>query len=194
MEAIELAKRFISGIRVLAVPRLEDLPYHTSPPIQFVYESTTTLAAASYTWADNPNPLTPVRPVLQNALYFFRNITLAADITDFDFSAATLTASPIQFFMFRQADAQAVLFREPIIMNKFYEQFDYRLVWTEQQTNDQLLAAFRGTIAQTPALVGKATITLKAIITAQEIVDKNYIELFKRRYPLPPARENVNNG
>jgi hypothetical protein len=194
MEAIELAKRFIAGIRVLAIPRLEDLPYSTSPPIQFVYESTATLNLGVYTWNDVPSALTPVRPVLHNALYFFRNLTLAADITELDFQAATLSASPIQYFMFRQADARAVLFREPIIMNKFYEQFDYRLTWTEQQTNDQLLAAFRGVLVQTPALVGKVDITLKAIITAQEIVDKNYIELFKRRYPLPPAPENVNNG
>jgi hypothetical protein len=85
--------------------------------------------------------------------------------------------------MFRQGDARAVLFREPLQMPVFIDQFDYRLCWISQQENDQLFAAFRGSLVQTANLIGKTSITLKAIITAQEIADKNYVETFKSNYP-----------
>lgn len=173
--------RFLSGVRTLAVPRLEDLPYHSSPPIQFVYESTASLSIGLYTWADAPSVLTPNRPVLTNAVYYFRNISLTADIADIDFTAAISTVP--EFFMFRQGDARAVMFREPLQMNKFFDQFDYRLCWLSQQEDDQLFAAFRGVLVQTANLIGKTSITLKAVITAQEIGDQNYVDLFKKHYP-----------
>lgn len=185
---------FIAGIRVLNVPRAEDLPYKDSPPIQFVYESSGVLTAGVYTWADVPAPLTPNRPILPNALYYFRSLTLSADITSQDYTAAlslpllgTLPQTP-KFQLYPISDSVSPLFREPIIMNQFFEQFDYRLFWKSQQgqgelDNDQLLATFQGSINQTPSLVGLGSITLKAVISAQEIVDSNYINLFERGFP-----------
>jgi len=173
--------RLVSGIRTLAIPRIEDLPYWTSPPIQFVYESTAALAAGVYTWNDAPLPLTPLRPIRENILYYFRTISLAADISEEDFTGA-IVVNP-QFLTFLQSTAQAPLFREPVQMNKFYVNFDYRLVWMTQSGQDQLFAAFRGTLLQTPALIGKNAITLKAIISAQEIADEQYIKAFKIAYP-----------
>jgi hypothetical protein len=171
----------IKGIRTLAIPRLEDLPYWTSPPIQFVYESEASLTAGSYEWSDAASPLTPDRPILTNALYYFRNISLAADIAELDYTGAIVTTP--QFFTFLKSDAKSVLFREGITMNKFFENFDYRLVWSTQSGQEQLFAAFRGALLQTPALLGKSSITLKAIISAQEIIDDNYVRSFKAQYP-----------
>lgn len=175
------------------IARLEDLPYWSSPPIQFVYESTANLSLGAYTWADTPSLFTPNRPIRENVLYFFRNITLAADTSEFDFTA-NIASTPL-FYTFRESDAEAVLFREPIQMNKFYEDFVYRLVWETHRVDDVLLGAFVGSLIQGPALVGKANITLKAIISAQEIVDEHYVNLFKSHYPRPPqgVRE-VNYG
>jgi hypothetical protein len=180
-QLISNVNRLIGGIRTLAVPRLEDLPYWTSPPIQFVYESEATLALGLYTWDDAASVLTPDRPILPNALYFFRNISLAADIAELDYHGAIVTTP--QFFTFLESDARAVLFREAITMNKYYENFDYRLTWSSGSGQEQLYAAFRGVLLQTPPLIGKTSITLKAIISAQGIVDDHYINLFKKEYP-----------
>lgn len=179
----------IGGIKTLNIPRLEDLPYATSPPVQYVYESTASLNLGVYVWNDDPSVLSPNRPVLSKAVYFFRNISLTADIEELDFSAALVTTPG--FFIFKKADAKAVLFREPVQMNKFYDQFDYRLTWWSEQDNDQLFGAFRGTLTQTPALIGKTSVTLKAVITAQEIADDNYVQLFKTAYPKPPSGFNI---
>jgi len=181
--------RLINGIKTLAVPRLEDLPYWTSPPIQFVYESTATLALGNYIWNDPPTALVPNRPIRPNFLYYFRNITLSADIEELDFTANIVT-SP-QFFTFLDSTGRAVLFREPLVMNKFYQQFDYRLVWRTLTDPDTLRAAFVGQLVQGPGLIGKASITLKAIISAQEIVDDGYVKQFVTKYPAAPAPEAV---
>lgn len=183
-------QRFLSGVRTLAIPRIEDLPYISSPPIQFVYESTANLSIGSYIWDDAPSVLTPNRPILTNAVYYFRTVTLSADIEGQDFTAAIVTTP--EFFMFRRADARAVLFREPVQMNMFFDQLDYRLTWVSQQEDDQLFGAFRGTLVQTAALIGKITITLKAVITAQEIGDAHFVEAFRANYPkipLEPQRQ-----
>jgi hypothetical protein len=69
-------------------------------------------------------------------------------------------------------------------MNKYYQQFDYRLVWSRAKGANQLLGAFTGSILQGPALIGKTSITLKAIISAQEIVNEQFNALLRdKSYP-----------
>lgn len=182
----KLMKRLIQAVRYLYVPRAEDLPYWGSPPVQYVYESTAILSAGFYTWADAPSILTPDRPVRPNVLYFFRNISMSADIAELDFTSAIVTTP--QFNTHLVSDARAPLFREALLMNKFFDQFDYRLWWASQQDNDQLLGTWTGVLAQTPALVGKQSITLKAIITAQEVSDEYYVNQFRTNpYPRLPT-------
>jgi hypothetical protein len=174
-------KDFAAARLVGEIPRLEDLPYAFSPPVQFVYESTAPLVLGVYTWADPQSVLTPNRPIMANTVYYFRNVSLAADVAELDFTAAIVTTPT--FYMYRRADARAVLFREPLQMGKFFDQFDYRLCWVGYQDGDQLFAGFQGTLVQTAALVGKVSITLKAVVTAQEIGDSNFVDAFQRHYP-----------
>lgn len=163
------------------VPRIEDLPYFSSPPVQFVYESPATVGAGLYVWTDPPSPLTPLRNVMENAVYFIRSVSLFADIEEFDFQESLLI-SPI-FQIFKPSEATVHLFKEPIIMNTFLQQFDFRAIYMTAKSADQILASFNGTLVQTPSLIGKTTITLKAIISAQEINDDNFLKLFREQYP-----------
>lgn len=172
----------VQQLKNLQNGRAEDLPYWTSPPIQFVYESTATLALGNYTWADAASALTPNRPILENAIYFFRSISISADVSELDFTA-NITTTPL-FRVYKQSDSNAVLYREPFQCNKFYNQFDYRFWWSTGLQNDALLAGFNGVITQGAAFIGKGSITLKAVISAQEIVDDSFIESFKAPYPL----------
>lgn len=163
------------------VGRVEDLPYSSSPPIQFTYQSTATLSLGYYTWADGQLALTPTRPLLQNALYYFRSITLAANIEELDFTS-NITTTPA-FYMFQKSHSNAILFREPVLMVKFLQQFEFRQAVFSQLINDQLYAAFRGVLVQGPNLIGKQSITLTAIISAQEVVDDGFIKMFTKKYP-----------
>jgi hypothetical protein len=163
------------------VGRIEDLPYVTSPPIQFCYESTAALAAGSYTWADAPSPLTVPRPLLENGLYFLRSITVSADVEEGDFMGSISTV-PL-FTVYTLSGQSVMLYREPFRVNRFYDQFDYRLVWRTRRSDDRLLAAFSGVLTQTAHLIVKMSITLKAVIAAQEIVDDGFIATVEKRYP-----------
>lgn len=163
------------------IGRAEDLPYFNSPPVQFTYQSTATLSLGSYVWADTPSSMSPVRPLIPNALYYFRNITLVADVEEFDFQAAVVT--PPAFYTFLKGDANAVLFREPILMPTFLQQFDYRFFWMRSKSGNELFGGFRGAVVQSPALMGKGSIELTAIISAQEITDENFIKKFTNNHP-----------
>lgn len=164
------------------IPRIEDMPYHSSPPIQFVYGSTANLAAGTYVWNDSPSVLTPVRPLMVNSIYFFRSITMTADIEELDFTANTTTTP--QFQMYLKSNAKTVLFREPVLMAKYLQNYDFRFAWNTKQQGDQLYASFKGTLKQGAALVGVASIKLTAIISCQEITNDQFIALFKKEYPV----------
>jgi len=179
----DLQSSFLLGVKALNVPRLEDLPYISSPPIQFVYQSTAILGLGMYTWLDNPSPLAALRPILNNALYFFRSVTLTADIEELDYSA-NIVNTPA-FSMYRRSEASTPMFREAVLMPSFIQQMEYRYCWMSRQGSDALQGAFRGSLIQGPSLLGKASITLKAVVTAQEVVDKEFLALFvNHSYPV----------
>lgn len=180
-EFIQAITSLAGRIRILAVPRIEDLPYTNSPPLQWTYESTANLNLGQYVWTDTPSAFTPVRPLLENALYYIRSITLSADVDELVFQGALVTAP--SFYTYVEKQGNVPLFREPIRMNRYYEDFTYRLTWGTQSGNEEVLGAFRGTLLQTADLIGKSSVTLKATMTVQEIVDKKFINLFRDGYP-----------
>lgn len=163
------------------IPRIEDLPYISSPPIAFTYRSQATVSAGKYVWNDKPSVLTPKRPLMVNGIYYFRNITLSADIDEMDFQAAISVIPTFQMYL--KSNAKNIHFREPIYMVKYYQQFDYRLSWITRQNNDELFAGFQGTLNQIPVLIGKNSIKLSAIVSCQEIVDESFVRLFEQKYP-----------
>lgn len=163
------------------VPRLEDLPYSSSPPIEFTYISSAPFLSGKYRWADPPSPLTPNRPIMANSLYFFRSMTFIADITELDY-VSDIVVIP-KFQMYLKSSGKTILFREPIYMVKYFQNFDYRLCWLTQNEKDTLFAGFSGTLDQSAGTVGKDSITLTTIISAQEIVDQGFIRMFRETYP-----------
>lgn len=172
------------------IVRAEDLPYWGSPPVQFVYESTAALALGQYIWTDLPSSLTPARPLMENALYFMRNVSLTADVEENDFTSNLVVTAgypghTIRLYTYLLGDSRGTpLYREPFHFNKFYDQFDFRFWFMPRRQNDELLCSFRGTLNQGPGLIGKANVTLKVVYSAQEVIDNEFVKQFvKRRFP-----------
>lgn len=165
------------------VPRLEDLPYTSSPPIQFVYRQTANLNAGSYTFATSgPQPLSTLRPLIANAVYYFRSVTIAADIDEGDYLSSILTLPVFQ--MYPLSTGKQILFREPLSIAKYFQNFDYRLAWQTQREDDQFFCSIDGQLDQIASLIGKASITLSVILSVQEIVDTSFIKQFTQKsYP-----------
>ena len=179
------------------IPRITDIPFSSTNPIQFVYQSTATAVGGLYQWTDNPSALAVLRPLIVNSLYLIKEIYFAANVSEENFCAGILppqsalaklltknnaTVMP-QFQMYLQGAQNAPLFREAIVMPCFLRNFPYPKSWVTGVINDQLLASWNGTIAQAGALLGVSTLTLTATVSALEIQDQAFIELFNKNYP-----------
>lgn len=87
------------------------------------------------------------------------------------------------FKLYLQQQADAALFREPVRMVKFFEDFPFPATFISQADPDKILAGFSGRLDQGSSLVGKLDLRLTAIISATEISDQNFIREFTKNYP-----------
>ena len=158
------------------VARREDIPYIQSPPVQFIYSSTAALSLGSFTWKDPLTAFNPEREILTNALYYFRSITMTADISEFDYTSNVTT--PLEFKAYLKGDAKTPLYRQGFRMEKFFDQFDYPFFWRRHTQNDILYGTLQGAVVQGASLIGKTSITVKVIISAQEITHEGFVKDF----------------
>lgn len=172
--------------------RLIDIPYAKSPPVLFTYRVTAPLAAGVYDFGGVTSPVirtlfTPSRPILPNTLYLFHSMSFAMDCDQNDYQSAILNLP--EFSAWNEADAGANALREPITLDKYFENYDYRLTLMGGQTVgssdvqqfNKLYGSVTGVVQQTVALVGKASLTAIVKFTAQEVTDTTYIAEFTGR-------------
>lgn len=191
--------------------RLNDIPYRTSPPLLFVYTETAALVAGAYTWVlGNKFAFTPSRPINANSLYLFKTLDFACDVDQADYQGAVSTA--LSFSLYLQSDAGSPALREPVPLVKYFNTLPYilNILGTEllgeayqnasgispaQNFNfNRLMGDINGAITQTPALIGKGSITATLVFAAQEITDKNFIKDFVDRSEAAGMRGNKNQG
>lgn len=175
--------------------RLDDIPYWTSPPLIFTYRETAPVAAGAYTFlAGTKAVFTPSRPIRANALYVFKTLDFSFDIDQSDYMGA-YTTLPL-FSMYLQSDSAAPALREPIPLSKYFDTIPYVLnilgaelleqaypgqtaITTQEVSYNRLLGSVEGVVAQTAALLGKASLTATIVFTVQEVVDEHFISEFK---------------
>lgn len=173
--------------------RLIDIPYLTSPPLLFTFRQTAAVVAGSYTFPQTTTiAFNPSRPIQPNILYMFESVTFAFDIDENDYFGAIATLP--QFSMYLQSDAAAPSLREPLQLAKYLPALPYRLAVMGSELlgasdntalqgfqSNRLLGNVTGVLAQTPALIGKMSVTALLIFSVQEISDNKFIEDFKQR-------------
>lgn len=173
--------------------RLIDIPYLTSPPLLFTFRQSAAVVAGSYTFPQTTTiAFNPSRPIQPNILYMFDTVTFAFDIDENDYFGA-ISVQP-QFSMYLQSDSNAPTLREPLQLAKYFPALPYRLAVMGSELlgasdntalqgfqSNRLLGNVTGTLLQTPALLGKVSVTAILIFTVQEISDNRYIEEFKMR-------------
>lgn len=172
--------------------RLNDIPYLSSPPLLFTYSQTAAVVAGSYTFTNAKSVFTPSRPIQPNILYMFETMDFAMDIDQGDYFGAIATLP--QFSMYLQSDASSPAFREPMQLAKYFNTLPYKLAVmgsellgvSDQPTlqgfqNNRLLGGVNGVLTQTPALLGKLSITAILVFAVQEISEHRFIADFKAR-------------
>jgi hypothetical protein len=188
--------------------RLNDIPYRTSPPLLFVYSEKVTLAAGAYDWPLGQKAVfTPSRPINANSLYIFNTLDFACDIDEGDYQSALL--SPMSFSMYLQSDGGSPALREPVPLVKYFNNLRYilnilgsELLGEAYQNSsgvtpsqgfsfNRLMGDVNGTLTQTPALIGKASVTATIVFTVQEVTDRNFIKDFVDRSEATMTAQNI---
>jgi len=163
--------------RALLIGKESNAPLANSRPVQLVYRKTVPLLGGAYTWVGTRELLSYQRPLLHNAAYIVKNVTLSADIDEGDFTSS-ITAIP-EFMLYLEGTGISPEFREALLMPKYLDAYWYRLLIEPHQNPDRIYASFQGVLNQTPNLVGKASITLTAMVMLQEVIDDHYLKALK---------------
>ncbi len=175
----------MSGLRI-------DVPYAKSPPVIFTFRQTANLALGQYDFGGVTTPVlksvfTPDRPLQPNALYLFNTLSFSMDIDETDYQSGIQTLPAFQAYV--QSDAAAPAFREALALDKYFENYPYRLsILGNSSVNEtqgaagdtfnKFFGSITGVLNQTASLVGKAAVTGIVKFTAQEITDKTFISDF----------------
>ena len=170
------------------VARLEDLPYYTSPPIQFTYTQSANLTLGTYPFGLAAKTVMGNNVQLtDNSLIYIRNISFYADVPKVDYQqalqllAGTVDIPKLSIYM--GGNTGVPILRTPIELGDYFREQDYRLLIMPKYTPNELLAAIQGTVQQTGALAGVATLNLTVEVYCQEIVDDSFIDAIVRKYP-----------
>jgi hypothetical protein len=85
--------------------------------------------------------------------------------------------------MFMQADANSPLLKDPIVLQDFFQDQEFKLLKEAKISPNRLSAFFRGTLNQTANLAGINEINLTMEVWVQEVTDDNFIDGLKLKYP-----------
>lgn len=159
------------------------VPLTVSPPILFQFRQTANLVGGQYTFSGVPTVMTPDQPVNATAMYWFRTLTMSADVGPEDYSGAIATIPT--FAMFLHQDAQGPVFYQPVQLGKFLDNLPYEFCIDPATDPNFFLGKVVGVLNNTPALLGKQSITITVILAAQQIMDDAFNASLKAGYGAP---------
>lgn len=177
-----------NGTAFTHIPRIEDLPYYTSPPMQFTFTQSATLTLGQYPFLPVKATLGNNKNITDNTLLYLKAITFSADIPLLTYQEAIklstgLTDIP-RFSMFLQSEGGgAPVFIDPIQLGDYFNDQEYKKLILAKQLPNRISGFFEGTLQQTANLAGINEINLTMNIWVQSITDDDFINALKTRYP-----------
>jgi len=174
-------------INVSRVGRIEDMPYYTSPPLQFTYTQQAALALGTYPFVIAKTAVANNAQLTENTLIYLRDISFYADIPALDYQAALkLAAGGVdipRLSLYMEGNAAVPLLRTPIELGNYFREQSFRMLIPSHVTPNNLLASVQGTLQQHAGLAGIAEVNITVELYCQEIVDDDFIKAIKRKYP-----------
>jgi hypothetical protein len=172
--------------------RYNEIPYHTSPPVQMVYQATATINLAGF-YVFSPTPANPVNNVTlrPQSLYMVAEASFSSDVPDLAYVNAIVNLPTFQTYL--RSEGQTPQFRYALPLPMHQPKMEYRkpiLLSGGQKpvgagTSDNILqGGFGGMLAATlPLLVlGQQSITLTVVLFTYEITDGMFIKHWKLQY------------
>lgn len=173
---------------MIPVTRLLDIPFWTSPPLQFTFSQTAEIEAGQYNFEGAGQEMVGNKNINDNTLILINTMSFSASIPREVYQEAlALTTLPNTFIpnfnMFLESGRNAPVLRDPVELNDYFVSQVFTQLIDPKVTPNRLSAFFRGTLQQTAALAGISEITLNIQIFCQEITDDNFIQAVKKGYP-----------
>lgn len=169
------------------------LPYSQARPLVIAGRLTAPLAGGAYTWDGTITDSSPNVSLRAAFLYVLSSISFAADLDPADYSAAidpTYAASPIPSFRILQRGGSSVL-PDAIPVPMFFNDLGICFPFAPKTDANQIQFSALGRILQTPALIGKASVTLSVSAILYEISDPVWIKKFMSKTPAPPLPQGA---
>ena len=155
------------------------LPWHNTKPLFCTGEYEVPLVGGVYTWdVNNLQSFSPIESLTSNALYIISQVSFSLDVSILDYQAATLQIPSVQFH--QSAEGYAPLLRQRISAPSFLDQQEFIHPFLSKHSPNELKFSISGVLEQTPALIGKTTLTAAIMMTMYEITDDLYIKEFKK--------------
>lgn len=169
------------------VARMEDLPYYSSPPIQFIHTQQGALALGVYPFVIAKAAMQNTIQLSDNSLIYIRNISFYADVPELDYQMALqLAAGTVnipRLSIYFSGNASVPLLRNPVFLGNYFREQDYRMLVRPKVTPNTIQAAIQGTLQQHGGLAGIGQVNLTVEIYCQEIVDDNFVSAITKKYP-----------
>ena len=169
------------------VARIEDLPYLSSPPMQFTFTQSASLTVGQYIFEDDAQVVGNNKNITDNTLLYIKAISFSADVDLLNYQIAkklvTGETDIPTFSLFLQSEARGAVFVDPIQLGDYFNDQEYRKVILAKQEPNEMTGFFRGTLQQHAGLAGIAEINLTMNIWVQQITNDNFIEALKKNYP-----------
>lgn len=165
---------------------IDNVPFHTSVPLQIIGRVSAPLVGGKYTFDGRPKEMTPKESFTDNALYVMTKVSIACDISALDYQGAIIKVPEVNFYS--TGEARTPLVRKPIQAPIYYDGYEYTYAFQMKKDPSSLLFSVKGQIEQTPALIGKQELTFSVIVQIYEIVDDDFINNFKLKWGVQNAK------
>jgi hypothetical protein len=112
------------------IVRIEDLPYFFSPPIQFTFTQSARITAGVYPFVAARATVGNNKDIQDNTLYYMKAMSFAADIPILAYQQAIQLAGGTTdvptFSMFLQSESNAPLFQDPIQLENYFDNQEFK--------------------------------------------------------------------
>lgn len=156
------------------------IPYSQSRPLVIAGRLTAPLAGGAYTWNGDLFASVPVVSLRAEYLYILASLSVAADLDPADYSAAidtTYSPSPIPSVRILQRLGQSVL-PDAVPVPAFFADLGIVYPFAPKEGGNPVQFSALGRLTQTPALVGKPSVSLSVSGILYEVADPVWIQRF----------------
>lgn len=157
-------------------PDIWRIPFRKSPLVFFVGEVTAPLAGGMYEFPDTKFDFSPSTSLTNQAIYFLWDFDFSVDVAESDYQGAISLTPLVSVYL--SAKPNEPIFRQPFRCPKYYDGKPVYQGTQIHQVPNKLQLQVTGTLNQTAALLGKASIKAIVQFTAHEITDPDYKKMF----------------